>query len=76
MLVLPKPPLIGNCSRLLQRQALLAAILLLAVVFLAVNNNCLTAAKCENTTNGTIQQGNQINGKYKSAMLGWSNANF
>lgn len=44
--------------------------------FLTVNNNCLTAAKCENKTTGTIQHGNQINGKYKSAILGWSNAIF
>ena len=32
--------------------------------------NLLIVAKCENRTNGTMQQGSHINGKYKSAILG------
>lgn len=32
--------------------------------------------KCENKTNGTIIDGSQLNGKYNTAMLGWSKANF
>ena len=39
-------------------------------------NNCLIEAKCPNNTIGTINVGNQQNGKFKIAIFGCSNANF
>jgi hypothetical protein len=39
-------------------------------------NNCLIETKCPNKTTGTINVGNQLNGKFKIAILGWLNANF
>jgi len=45
-------------------------------IYLAEFNNCLIVAKCESKTNGTTQQGSQTYGKYKTAILGWSKANF
>jgi hypothetical protein len=38
--------------------------------------NCLMDARCESRTIGTTQEGNQLKGKYKTAMSGWSKANF
>ena len=37
---------------------------------------CLIDVKCPNKIIGTINVGNQLNGKFRIAMLGWSNANF
>ena len=48
--------------------------LVLFCFFLLVN--CLNATKCANKTNGTITDGNKLNGKYNTATLGCSNANF
>lgn len=39
-------------------------------------NSCLIDVKCPNNTIGTIKVGNQLNGKFKIAILGWSKANF
>ena len=39
-------------------------------------NNCLIEVKCPNNTIGTIKVGNQLNGKFKIAIFGCSNANF
>ena len=38
--------------------------------------SCLIDVKCPNKTIGTINVGSQLNGKFKIAMFGWSNANF
>ena len=38
--------------------------------------SCLIDTKCPNKTVGTINVGNQLNGKFRIAMFGWSNANF
>ncbi len=37
--------------------------------------SCLIDTKCPNKTIGTINVGSQLNGKYRIAMFGWSNAN-
>ncbi len=39
-------------------------------------NNCLMDVRCPNSTTGTINVGNQLKGKFKSAMFGCSNASF
>lgn len=44
--------------------------------FTFIVNSCLIATRCVSKTMGTIKVGNQLKGKFKIAIFGWSNANF
>ena len=51
-------------------------LLIVKSLFQVFLNNCLIEVKCPNNTIGTIKVGNQLNGKFKIAIFGCSNANF